>query len=466
MVEPYVSSTMFELSAQGNPGPGTVAVEEAAGGWGTMVHGNTRVDDDSWHHVCAARRTDGNISIYVYGNLDNSPSSTGRNPTAMGPAFIGSRGAAEGYSFTGLIDEAALYGRALTPEEIQRLFQGAPAVAEGQHVISYRSSDNAGNTEAAKAQTAVVDETPPATEFSLLGPQAYLDPPPEPLMTDVGLSSATTTYFLAGSTSSYTQPATGRSPRRQAMASMMMMVSGVPGAEGIWLNFITGETQLQFASTDACSGVAETRYSVDGAVPDVLYTPPARLAGPDGLYTVKYRSLDRLGHWEAIKSSMVYLDNTAPASSLEIAGWKWDAGRQIYVSSTSLFSITADDGKGSGVGRIVYTMSGPGYSGGEQTYTGPFTLDAGTHTVWYAAEDRVGNRSAARQVPVTITEDLPPVSSAERQEEAAKKAAEFYRRVTDKLKSDEERQYKGIYNNSPENRWKNNDFYRPRENRP
>ena len=65
-----------------------------------------------------------------------------------------------------------------------------------------------------------------------------------------------------------------------------------------------------------------------------------------------------------------------------------------------------------------------------------------------------------------ITEDLPPVSSAERQEEAAKKAAEFYRRVTDKLKPDEERQYKGIYNNSPENRWKNNDFYRPRENRP
>ncbi|PIR15057.1 MAG: hypothetical protein COV48_16510, partial [Elusimicrobia bacterium CG11_big_fil_rev_8_21_14_0_20_64_6] len=113
----------------------------------------------------------------------------------------------------------------------------------------------------------------------------------------------------------------------------------------------------------------------------------------EGTHTVSFYSIDLEGRVEATKTQTVGVDLTAPVVTL--------------VSSGSLFSILAVDpviaGAASGVGQIQYlvdvypqcdvprsTSAAPGTCE-NLSYAGPFELAAGTHTVYYAATDRVGN---------------------------------------------------------------------------
>jgi len=84
------------------------------------VDGTTNLSDNTWHHVVGIRR--GNfLEIYVDGVLENDQSGvqTGSiNPAA--PFFIGTEGAVEFWN--GLIDEVRIYDRALSSDEIKRLY--------------------------------------------------------------------------------------------------------------------------------------------------------------------------------------------------------------------------------------------------------------------------------------------------------------------------------------------------------
>jgi hypothetical protein len=107
-----------------------------------------------------------------------------------------------------------------------------------------------------------------------------------------------------------------------------------------------------------------------------------------------------LGHLEVIKSSEVYLDNSAPVSQLRVG-----TGDAVYVSPSTLFTLTAADGEGSGVKKTVYRVEAGGYVGEETPYTAPFTLAAipeGECTISYYSEDLLGNREVVKTQRVTL----------------------------------------------------------------
>lgn len=88
------------------------------------VDGKTGVNDNRWHHLVAVRNSPYSGQLYVDGVLDSSASvapsqqSTIRTTT---PLIIG---AGNGNFYTGQIDDARIYNRALSADDVRQLFAG------------------------------------------------------------------------------------------------------------------------------------------------------------------------------------------------------------------------------------------------------------------------------------------------------------------------------------------------------
>jgi len=91
------------------------------------------------------------------------------------------------------------------------------------------------------------------------------------------------------------------------------------------VHWITSETTICMEASDGCcgSGINETWYKIyyeNGTLvttpdrPDnwTLYKGCFTIDGPDGIYTIYYKSIDNVGHVERERKQKVILDNTPP----------------------------------------------------------------------------------------------------------------------------------------------------------
>jgi PKD repeat protein len=99
------------------------------GGSRQPVRSVSVVADDTFHHVAGVRRADGTLEIYVDGILENTRSEPSRNTDHSDPFTIGEIDArsTSDHRFKGLMDEVALYNRALNASEIQAIFKAGSA---------------------------------------------------------------------------------------------------------------------------------------------------------------------------------------------------------------------------------------------------------------------------------------------------------------------------------------------------
>lgn len=86
------------------------------------------------------------------------------------------------------------------------------------------------------------------------------------------------------------------------------LVPGAPNATSDRL-YVNSSTDLALASVDAGSGVESIQYRIDGGE-WTPYAAPFRLSGPDGERLVEFQARDKACHEEAIRSKIVFLDNT------------------------------------------------------------------------------------------------------------------------------------------------------------
>lgn len=79
-----------------------------------------------WHHVAVVTRASGDLAIYINGVLDSSASGLSANnkPQAI---VIGTDAATRTACFSGLIDDVAIYGRALSSGQVRRAYQDSTA---------------------------------------------------------------------------------------------------------------------------------------------------------------------------------------------------------------------------------------------------------------------------------------------------------------------------------------------------
>lgn len=165
------------------------------------------------------------------------------------------------------------------------------------------------------------------------------------------------------------------------------------------------------------AGATQTFYAVDSAHYS-LFSGSFTLVA-EGTHTISFYSVDLEGNPEVIKSTRTAMDMTAPVAT--------------FFSTGTAFALSAQDpvvnGAASGVKGLFYlvdtapdscqsvqpsTAAPPGTCA-NYGYAGPFTLVPGTHTVFYQAQDNLGNgeQVVGSSFVVVAGDVLPPRTTAE-----------------------------------------------------
>ncbi len=194
---------------------------------------------------------------------------------------------------------------------------------EGDHYVEYYSEDNLGNVEDISWRVLRVDDTPPATTFSIGDPKYLVggnftksSTPLTLQADDGGVGTNSTFYRLWNSTwsswreytSSFTL--TGRDGtwlieflsidflgNREGLRSISLILDDTPPATTISPATAQVESGTYFTleATDSGSGVNYAEYRVDGGI-WTIYTASFTLS--DGGHNITYRSVDNLGNLE------------------------------------------------------------------------------------------------------------------------------------------------------------------------
>lgn len=312
----------------------------------------------------------------------------------------------------------------------------------GRHTLTYRATDNAGNTSAPQSVSfTVVDEdepdtTAPTVTAALTGQRdgdgAYVGAATVTLTaTDAESGVDSVEYSLdGGAYAAYTAPVTvntvgqhtvsyratdaaGNTSAAQSVSFTVVApaqdttppavnatVAGNRDGNGAYV----GAATVTVTATDAGSGVDRIEYSLDGQ-PYAAYTAPVTVNQP-GQHTVSYRATDKAGNTSTAASASFTVvaapgDTTPPTVTAAVAGQQ--DGSWSYVGSATV-TLTAADTGGSGLLRVEYALDGQGYI----VYTGPVTVNTpGQHTFSYRATDRAGNVSTTGSTTFNVVESGP-----------------------------------------------------------
>ncbi len=305
---------------------------------------------------------------------------------------------------------------------------------DGPHVVSYRSTDVAGNVETTRTCAVNIVTSAPTTSVSGADAAWHAG--------DVSLNFASasfgvtdTQYSLDGgatwtSGTSAVIPApvdgsndgvhtvlyrsvNGAGLTETPRSCTVKIDTGAPttsvsGADDAWHD---SDVTLHFSGSDAGSGVNSTEYSLDGGATWTSGTSaviPAPVDGSnDGSHTVLYRSTDALGHLESpARSCTVKIDTGAPTTSVSGADDAWhDSDVTLHFSGSDA---------GSGVSSTEYSLDGGATWTSGTSAVIPAPVDGsndGAHTVLYRSIDAAGNiETPAESCTVKIDVGIPVTS--------------------------------------------------------
>ncbi|MEK7383074.1 MAG: hypothetical protein AAB262_07285, partial [Elusimicrobiota bacterium] len=257
-------------------------------------------------------------------------------------------GVASGVAFTQWQDNTGTFAA----------YASSLTLAEGRHLLAYQSSDNVLNLEVLRSTTVLVDATPPVTAVSIGAP-----------------------LFTAADGTIYVAPASSAS----FSAADPFLPSGEPG-----------------------SGVERVEVSVDAGVYAAFSAP---LTFSEGVHTLRYRAVDRVGNVETERALQLRSDATPPASELAIGEPSFSLpNAAVLVGSMTPLSIAAQDptvnAVASGVKDAFYRISSG--TSAFSVFTASFTLSAaGTAVLEFYSCDQVLNAEPVRSRALLLDSTSP-----------------------------------------------------------
>jgi peptidoglycan/xylan/chitin deacetylase (PgdA/CDA1 family) len=310
--------------------------------------------------------------------------------------------------------------------------------------VRYFSVDVAGNTEGSASTTVTVnapprDTTAPVTTIGCNGGSCagwFRSAVTVTLLaTDTGGSGVSATYYtLNGSTPTtsstrYTGAFTVSSTttvkffstdiagNAEVVQTAVVQIDAAAPTTTITCNngacsaWFTAAVTARLAATDTGgSGVATTRYTVDGTNPNtsttaIVYTGPFTVASTQ---TVRFASTDVAGNQESAKPQQIKVDMAAPSVAITSPA---DSASFVHGATISITASAADTGSGgqpaSGVATVAFYIDGKLKSTDRNS---PWSFswstkkqDAGTHVLTAVATDLAGNSTTSAPVTIRVT---------------------------------------------------------------
>jgi hypothetical protein len=159
------------------------------------------------------------------------------------------------------------------------------------------------------------------------------------------------------------------------------------------LLFVTSETRFGFLVEDPDDvGIEYTSYRIDGGEWNSFEDTGLFAIPEEGLHIMEFKSTNKHGLVEILKKETVVVDNSPPAVRVN--------QREQWLFQTEII-LMGDDGFGSGVGGIEYSLDGSPW----KPYSTPIVVDeAGSYLVEYRAVDNLGNEQELAFKIVVVSE--------------------------------------------------------------
>jgi M6 family metalloprotease-like protein len=314
---------------------------------------------------------------------------------------------------------------------------------DGEHTIYWSSVDNVGNYEDRNI-TINLDSTPPSSDLEYGNPRYRTQPQDRwniTTSTELAIANATdgngvglnytwytidSVYYKFGGNFSLSPGLHGITwggidflGLNETENTQEVFVDDAPPITSLNLGspnfgssptYIDSTTQIDLTATDGLgSGVASTWYRIDLGGWS-LYTGTFTISS-SGPHTIYFNSTDNLGFFETTKSIDVNVDDALPVTSI-ITGSPNYGSSPMYVDSTTLFTLSASDGAGSGVDSIWYKMDASSWI----LYVGAFSESSpGAHTIYYYSKDNLGHDEAilSQEIYVDNNAPVPSLSAGE-----------------------------------------------------
>ncbi|MFP2932561.1 chitobiase/beta-hexosaminidase C-terminal domain-containing protein, partial [Pyxidicoccus sp. 3LG] len=298
---------------------------------------------------------------------------------------------------------------------------------ESTTTLRFFSVDAVGNAEVVKAETYVIDVTPPTTTATPRG-GTYRVAQDVVLACNDGAGAG-----CAGSIRYSTDPTAPvesfleySGPLRFSANTTLRFFSrdGVGNTEGVKTEayvidvaaptvsispqggtyFIPQTVTLTCTDNDGGTGCAAIHYTRNGGNPD---TTSPRYTGPLTISTnsiLRVIAVDNAGNVSVLRTEVYSfaVDTVPPSTAIAPPGTLYRTPQQVTLTCT-------DNNQGSGCAATYYTLDGSNPTPASTRYTGAFTVDHGTTEVRYFSADVAGNRETVKssfyfidtQAPVT-----------------------------------------------------------------
>jgi hypothetical protein len=307
------------------------------------------------------------------------------------------------------------------------LAYGGPVAfsTDARYSILYRSTDAAGNVEAAKTVSFNEDQTPPSTTSAVAGTAGTngwykAGGPVQVTLTASDNLSGVASTINGGTAQIYSGPiaftdgrftvlywSSDTAGNIEAQHSLSLNVDQTPPTITPTINpapnstgWNNGSVTVSFTCSDALSGLS-------GACP-----PSVTLSTEGANQTVSRSVSDNAGN-ASTASVTINIDLTKPVTTASVSGTVGNNG-WYKAPAPAVLTLTATDNL-SGVALTNYTVNG----GATQTYSGPVTFSDGKYTVVYWSTDRASNVEIQKSItfkvdetPPTETETLTPAPNS------------------------------------------------------
>ena len=295
---------------------------------------------------------------------------------------------------------------------------------DGAHVITYWSTDVAGNVEAVKSCTVHIDTTAPVTsdDFDGLTHSANVivtlsaSDPKAADGSDSGVAS--TTYQIDGGTAhqgtsvdvggagthtvTYWSTDNAGNVEAPAKSISIEITNGGPGNGSITIGWLSHDWT---ATLTPDPGALSTAYQIDNGswVPASSVTVPAPADhSNDGMHTVAYHSVDADGAAGLNSTVVLGIDTRAPVTTDDApSGWQ-AAPVAVVLTATDPTDPAHPSTQVSGVASTSWQVDGGAWQTGALTVSGN-----GSHVVDYRSTDNAGNVEATKSCTVRIDTAAP-----------------------------------------------------------